>query len=69
MSVRTFFVFLLCWLFPQPVSKLVALLAELGRKVEVLERDLETTKAMLGRNTEELAKSREEPHALEGDLD
>ena len=37
--------------------------------MEVLERDLETTKAMLGWNAEELAKSREEHHALEGDLD
>ena len=37
--------------------------------MEVLERDLEMTKAMLGQNTEELAKSREERHALKGDLD
>ena len=63
------FCFLLCWLFPQPVSELVALLAELGGKVEVLERDLEMTKATLGRRTEELAKPREEHRALEGDLD
>ncbi|XP_066308055.1 uncharacterized protein [Miscanthus floridulus] len=42
---------------------------ELVGKVEVLEWDLETTKAMLGRRTEELAKSREERRALEGDLD
>ncbi|XP_066374676.1 uncharacterized protein [Miscanthus floridulus] len=42
----------------QPVSELVALLAELGGKVEVLERNLEMTKATLGRRTEELAKSR-----------
>ena len=63
------FCFLLCWFFLQPVSELVAILAELGRKVEVLERDLETTKAMLGWRTEELAKSREERRALEGDLD
>ena len=62
------FCFLLCWLFPQPISELVALLAGLGRKVEVLEWDLETTKAMLGQNTEELAKSREERRALEGIL-
>ena len=41
----------------------------LGEKVEVLERDLETTKATLGRRMEELAKSREERRALEGDLD
>ena len=69
MLVCTLFIFLLCWLFPQPISELVALLTELGGKVEVLERDLEMTKAMLGRRTEELAKSREEHRALEGDLD
>ena len=63
------FCFLLCWLFPQPVFELVALLAELGGKVEVLEQDLEMTKAMLGQRTVELAKSREERRALEGDLD
>ena len=63
------FCFLLCWLFAQPVSKLVALLAELGGKVEVLEWDIETTQATLGRRMEELAKSREERRALEGDLD
>ena len=37
--------------------------------MEVLERDLETTKATLGRRTEELAMSCEERRALEGDLD
>ena len=54
---------------PQPVSKLVALLAELGEKVKALERDLETTKNNFSQNVEELAKSREEQCALEGDLD
>ena len=44
----------------QPVSELVALLAELGEKVKALEQDLETTKANFSRNVEELAKSREE---------
>ena len=63
------FCFLLCWLFPLPVSKLVALLVELGEKVEVLEQDLEMTKATLGWRTEELAKSHEERRALEGNLD
>ncbi|XP_066316146.1 uncharacterized protein [Miscanthus floridulus] len=53
----------------EPISELVALLAELGGKVEVLERDLEMTKATLGRNMEELAKSHEERRALEGGLD
>ena len=53
---------------PQPVSELVALLAELGEKVKALERDLETTKANFSRNVEELAKSHEEQCALEGEL-
>ena len=35
----------------------------------MLERDLETTKATIGWNAEALAKSLEERHALEGDLD
>ena len=35
----------------------------------MLEQDLEMTKATLSRNVEELAKSHEERHALEGDLD
>ena len=37
--------------------------------MKALERDLETSKASFSRNTEELAKSREERRALEGDLD
>ncbi|XP_066344268.1 uncharacterized protein [Miscanthus floridulus] len=53
----------------EDLSTLEASHVELGRKVEVLERDLETTKAMLGQRMEELAKSHEERRALEGDLD
>ena len=34
-----------------------------------LERDLETVEMTFGRNAEELAKSREERRALEGELD
>jgi len=46
MSVRTFlFSHGVDFFSPQPVSELVALLAELGEKVKALERDLETTKA------------------------
>ena len=56
------------WFSPL-ASVLVTLLLELGRKVESLERDLETIKATLSRNVEELAKSHEERCALEGDLD
>ena len=63
------FHFSLCWFFLQPVSELVTLLSELGGKVKTLERDLETIKATFSRNAEELAKSREERRALEGDLD
>ena len=68
-SVCTFSIFHHVGFFVQPVSELVALLPELGGKVKSLERDLETVKATFGRNAEELAKSREERHALEGDLD
>ena len=50
--------------FFQPISELVALLAELGEKVKALERDLEMTKANFSRNVEELAKSHEERCAL-----
>ena len=56
-------------IFSLPLSELVALLAELGEKVKALERDLEMTKANFSQNAEELAKSREERRALEGDLD
>ena len=38
-------------------------------RVKTLERDLETIKVTFSRNAEELAKSREERRALEGDLD
>ena len=68
MLVRAFLI-LRCWFFLQPISELVALLSELGGKVKTLERDLETIKATLSQNAEELAKSHEERHALEGDLD
>ena len=45
---------------PQPISELIALLAELGEKVKALERDLEMSKASFSWNAKELAKSREE---------
>jgi len=61
--------FLLCWFFLQPVSKLVALLSELGGRVKTLEQDLATVKATFSHNAEELAKSHEERCALEGELD
>ena len=68
-SVCTFSIFCRVGFFLQPISKLVALLSELGGKVKSLEQDLEMVKATVSRNAEELAKSREERHALEGDLD
>ena len=37
--------------------------------MKTLEQDLETTKATLSQNAEELAKSHEERRALKGDLD
>ena len=37
--------------------------------MKLLERDLETAKAMFGQNAEALAKSLEERRALEGKLD
>jgi len=45
------------------------ILLELGGRVGSLEQDLEMAKAMIGRNAEALAKSLEEQHALEGELD
>ena len=37
--------------------------------VGLLERDLEMAKATIGQNAEALAKSLEEQHALDGELD
>ena len=68
-SVRTFSIFCRVGFFLQPISELVALLSELGRKVKSLERNLETVKVTFSRNAEELAKSHEERRALEGELD
>ena len=64
-----YLVFCCVGFFLRPVPELVALPSELDGKVKTLEQDLETTKVTLSRNAEELAKSREERHALEGDLD
>ena len=69
MSVRTFSVFRHVGFFLQPIFELVALLSELGGKVRLLEQDLETVKVAFSQNAEELAKSREERHGLEGELD
>ena len=41
----------------------------MGEKVKSLERDLKMVKVTFGQNAEELAKSHEERHALEGELD
>ncbi|XP_066333791.1 uncharacterized protein [Miscanthus floridulus] len=53
----------------QLASDLVILLLELGGKVGSLKQDLETAKVMIGQNAEALAKSLQERHALEGELD
>ena len=68
-SVHTFSVFCRVGFFLQLVSKLVALLVELGGKVKSLEQDLETVNATFGWNAEALAKSLEERRPLEGELD
>ena len=68
-SVHTLSVVRRVGFFLQPISELVALLPELGRKVKSLERDLEMVKATFGRNAEAPAKSLEEQRALEGELD
>ena len=62
------FLFFVVGFFLQPVFELVALLTELVRKVKMLEQNLETIKATLSQNAEELAKSHEGRRALEGDL-
>ena len=67
--VHTFSIFCRVGFFLQLVSEPVTLLLELGGKVKSLERDLETVNATFGQNAEELAKSREERRALEGELD
>ena len=69
MSVRTLFVFY-CVGFSLSLFLSSLLFSQsCAEKWRLLEQDLETTKAMLGWRTEELAKSREERRALEGDLD
>ena len=60
---------LMSWLFLSLASEPVILLLELGGRVGLLEQDLEMAKATIGQNTEALAKSLEERHALEGELD
>ena len=64
-----FYFWLMSWLFLSLASEPIILLLELGERVWSLEQDLETAKAMIGLNAEALAKSLEERHALEGDLD
>ena len=49
--------------------ELVVLLPELGERIGSLKRQLETAKTAIGRSAEALAKSLEERHALEGELD
>ena len=65
--------YLLClwlmpWFFLSFASEVVVLFLELGERIGSLERELETAKAAIGWSMEALAKSLEEQHALEGEL-
>ena len=60
---------LMPWFFLSFASKLVVLLPELGGRNGSLERELETAKTAIGLSKKALAKSFEERHALEGELD
>ena len=64
-----FCIWLMPWFFLSFASELVVLFLELGRKIGSLEQELETAKATIGQSAEVLAKSIEECHALEGELD
>ena len=64
-----FLLWLMPWFFLSFTSELVVLFPELGGKIGSLERELETAKVAIGRSAEALAKSLEERHALEGELD
>ena len=57
------------WFFLSFASELVVLFHELGGKIDSLEQELETTKTVIGRSMEALAKSLKERCALEGELD
>ena len=63
-----FHLWLMSWFILSLASELVVLLLELGGRVGSLERELETAKMVIGRSAEALAKSLEEQHALEGEL-
>jgi len=69
LGMYLFYFWLMSWLFLSLASEPVILLPELGGRVGSMERDLETAKAMIGRNAEALSKSLEERRALEGELD
>jgi hypothetical protein len=69
LGMYLFCLWLMCWFFLSFASDLVVLFPELGGKIGSLERELETAKAAIGRGAEALAKSLEERHALEGELD
>ena len=60
---------LMSWFFLSLASELVVLFLELCGRIGYLEWELETAKATIGRSVEALAKSLEERHALEGELD
>ena len=60
---------LMSWFFLSLASELVVLFLELGEKLGSLEWELEIAKMAIGQSMEALAKSLEERHALEGELD
>ena len=69
LGLYLFHLWLMSWFFLSLASELVVLFLELGEKIGSLERELETAKAVIGQRAEALAKSLEERHALEGELD
>ena len=69
LGMYLFYLWLMPWFFLSFASELVVLFPELGGKIGSLEQELEIAKVVIGRSTDALAKSLEERHALEGELD
>ena len=60
LGMYLFHLWLMPWFFLSFASELVILFLELGEKIGSLERELETTKAVIGQSAEALAKCLEE---------
>ena len=69
LGMYPFCIWSMSWFFLSLASELVVLLLELGGRIGSLKQELETAKAAIDRSMEALAKSLEERHALEGELD